>query len=382
MKGHVRKRGNRWYFALWIPNPITGKKEQKWFSSWKTEPEAKKAMARKILEIDQGSYIEPARIPLKDYLIRWYKDYVELNCAATTRQGYKSILKNHLIPELGHIKLGKLKPIQIQSYYTQKSKKGRKDGRKGGLSHRSILHHHRVLYEALEQAVKWQLLSANPAKSTTPPKPARAQFNVLTTKEEIYTLLDTVDRKGLYDPVYFAICTGLRRGELFALRWADVDMKNNIISIQQTLILLDGNILEFKDGAKNDGSRRTVAVTDSIINGLKRRKIEQEQHKAYYGPLYKDHDLIFSNKDGSPINIGSFSKTFGRTVKKADIPYVRFHDLRHSHATLLLQQGEHPKIVSERLGHSSIGITMDTYSHVLPNMQKEAAQKLDDFLTR
>lgn len=136
----------------------------------------------------------------------------------------------------------------------------------------------------------------------------------------------------------------------------------------------------FRDAAKTDGSRRSVAVSDSIVNMLKRIKKEQAANKLALGPAYQDHDLIFCKEDGSPYNLDYVSRDFGRLVRKHNLPPIRFHDLRHTHATLLLQQGEHPKIVSERLGHSTITITMDLYSHVLPNMQKEAAQKLDDHL--
>src|SRR5690606_2993553 len=170
-----------------------------------------------------------------------------------------------------------------------------------------------------------------------------------------------------------------RRGEIFAVRWSDVDFRG-IISVKQTLQRIKGKGLVFRNTTKTDGSRRTIAVSNSVISMLKRIKKQQTENKIPLGSEDQDDDLVFCNQDVTPINIDYFSREFGRLVRRKGLRHVRFHDLRHTHATLLLQQGEHPKVVSERLGHSTITITMDLYSHVMPNMQKKAAQKLDDFL--
>jgi len=379
MKGHVRKRGSKWCFVLDVgTDPKTGKRKQKWFSGFNTKKEAERAMAAKIHELNQGIYVEPAKITLKDYLERWLTDYARINCAPRTYQGYEYIIREHLIPSLGKITLDKLKPYHIQNYYSEKLANGRKDG-KGGLSARSVHHHHRVLHEALEHAVKWQVIAMNPAKAVSPPKPLKKQINVLD-KEAIHQLLKAAEGTRFYEPIYFAINTGMRRGEIFALRWKDVDFDNRMISVQQTLQRIKGKGLVFRDTTKTDGSRRSIAVSESVISMLKRIKKKQAEEKISLGPAYQDYDLVFANPDGTPFNIDYLSREFGRLVRRMNLPHVRFHDLRHTHATLLLQQGEHPKVVSERLGHSTITITMDLYSHVMPNMQKEAAQKLDDFL--
>jgi len=287
------------------------------------------------------------------------------------------MIKEHIIPALGKITLDQLKPIHIQNYYSEKLARGRKDGN-GGLSARSVYHHHRVIHEALEYAVRWQVIAVNPAKAVAPPKPQRQLINVLT-REEIHQLLEAAKGTKLYDPIFFAINTGMRRGEIFAVRWSDVDFRG-IISVKQTLQRIKGKGLVFRHTTKTDGSRRTIAVSNSVISMLKRIKKQQTENKIALGSEYQDHDLVFCNQDGTPINIDYFSREFGRLVRRKGLRHVRFHDLRHTHATLLLQQGEHPKVVSERLGHSTITITMDLYSHVMPNMQKKAAQKLDDFL--
>lgn len=379
MKGHVRKRGSKWCFVLDIGrDETTGKRKQKWFSGFNTKKEAERAMVEKLNELNQGAFIEPSRTPLKDYLVRWLKDHAEINCAPKTHEGYSYIIHQHIIPDIGSITLDKLKPIHIQNYYTKKITEGRKDG-KGGLSHQSVLHHHRLLHKALEQAVKWQIIAINPAKAVTPPKPQKAQINVLD-RDGVRKLLEGAKGKYFYESVFLAINTGMRRGEIFGLRWGDIDFENKTISVRQTLQRIKGKGLILRKTTKTNGSRRSIAVTDAVLDMFKWIKTKQKRNKLKLGPVYQDNDLVFANEDGTPINIDYVSREFGRLVKRLDIPYVSFHDLRHTHATLLLQQGEHPKIVSERLGHSSISITMDTYSHVMPNMQKEAARKLDDFL--
>ncbi|TCP61247.1 site-specific integrase [Baia soyae] len=380
MRGHVTKKGNKFYFVLDVGvDEVTGKRKQKWFSGFKDPKEAEKAMIAKIHELNQGIYYEPTKFTLADFMERWLEDYVTFNCAPRTREIYEYIIHTHISrSRMAKLPLDKIKPIQIQNYYSEKLTKGRVDG-KGGLTARSVLHHHRILHEALEHAVKWQILGKNPTKAVTPPRLQKKEVNVLS-KDQIQILLEGTKNKYFHGAVFFAISTGMRRGEIFGLRWSDVDFKNQTLSIRQTLQRLKGKGLVFKKSAKNDGSRRSVAISSEIIKLLQVLKATQEECKQNLGVYYQDHDLVFSNEDGTPINVDYVSREFGRSVKKLDIPYVRFHDLRHTHATLLLQQGEHPKIISERLGHSTISITMDIYSHVMPNMQREATDKLDRFL--
>ncbi|EGK10195.1 phage integrase family site-specific recombinase [Desmospora sp. 8437] len=378
MRGHIRKRGSKWAIVLDIGKKADGSRNRKWFSGFKTKKEAQSFLNQKLHQIESGTYVEPSKITLGEYLNRWLKDYAELNTAPRTYQGYEYMITQHIIPQIGDIPMDKLKPMHIQGYYSEKLAKGRKDG-SGGLSPRSVLHHHRILHQALDQAVKWQVIPMNPAKSVTPPKPQRKQINTLS-REQVHQLLSATKNTPYYEQIFFAINTGMRRGEIFGLRWKDVDFANRTISVRQTIQRIKNKGLVFRDTTKTDGSRRSIAVSDSVIHMLNRIKKRQAQEKISCGPLYQDHDLIFANSDGTPINIDYLSREFGRLIKRMKLPHIRFHDLRHTHATLLLQQGEHPKVVSERLGHSTITITMDTYSHVMPNMQKEAAQKLDNFL--
>lgn len=380
MDGHIRKRRNKYCFVVDIgPDPQTGKRRQKWFSGYRTEREAKKERTRVINEINQGRFVELSKLTLKKFLHQWIENYVKDNCAPRTLQGYELIIEKHINPVLGKKAIDKLKPLDIQKYYTEKLRNGRVDG-KGGLSARTVLHHHRLLHEALEYAVKWQIIPINPAKAVSPPKAKKVEFNVLT-REQIQTVLEHSKGKPYYNVVFLAIHTGMRRGEIFGLKWKDIDFKNNLLSIRRTLQRIKNKGYVLRDATKTDGSRRTIALTDSVIQLLKQIQQQQEKNKSSLESAYDDQDLVFANPQGGFLDMDNLTRNFSRMVKTLDVPYIRFHDLRHCHATILMQQGIHPKIVSERLGHTSTKLTMDTYSHVMPNMQKEAAKKLDDFLS-
>lgn len=380
MKGHVTKKGTNWYFVLDIGiHPTTGKRKQKWFSGFKTKKEAEKAMIKKLNEVNDGTYMEPQKITLGNYLLKWLQDFAKVNTAPLTYEGYSYIVKSHILPSgIGSIKLDKLKPVDIQHYYAEKLQNGRKDGT-GGLSSKSVYSHHRLLHESLEHAVKWRIIPNNPVKATIPPKPQKKRMNTLS-KEHIHTLLNEAKKTDISGPIYLAINTGMRRGEILGLRWIDVDFTSGILRVLQTIQRVNNRGIIIKDSPKTDGGARTIAISESVVSYLKQVKADYKKNKSLLGDCYQDYGLVFARPDGSPLDPDTFSRSFKKLVNNLDIPTVRFHDLRHSHATLLLQQGEHPKIVSERLGHSTIGITMDTYSHVTPNMQKEAAKKFDSFL--
>ncbi|WP_339063632.1 tyrosine-type recombinase/integrase [Tepidibacillus marianensis] len=378
MKGHVRKRGSKWAFVLDIGrDEKTGKRIQKWFSGYNTKKEAEKAMTQKVHELNTGAYVEPSKLTLRDYLYQWLENYAKVNTAPRTYEGYEMIIRNHLAPSLGHIVLEKLKPLHIQKYYSAKLTNGRFDGM-GGLSAQTILHHHRVLKEALEQAIKWQLIIRNVADAVEPPRPQKIEM-VTLNKEEVSKLIEAAKGSPLFPIIFTAIYTGMRRGEILALRWKDININNKMISVRQTLQAVKGKGLIFKE--PKSGKERTVSIPDSLIEQLKKQKIKQRENKLLLGQIYSDQDLVFAQKNGSPFQPSEVTRGFNKIIKESGITKVRFHDLRHTHATLLLEEGIHPKIVSERLGHSSINITLDTYSHVLPNIQEEAANRFNELLS-
>jgi integrase len=380
MKGHIRKRGEKsWAIVLDIGRDENGKRRQKWHSVRGIKKEAEAEMSRLLNEMNTGAYVEPARMSVRDYLDKWLADYAKHNVAGKTYERYDEIVRNYLAPELGSTMLPKLKPLHIQSFYSKLLASGRRDG-KGGLSAQTVLHCHRVLNAALKQAVRWQLLARNPAEAVQPPRPERTEMRALD-EAETATLLRLLSGTRLYPPVLLAATTGLRRGEILALRWEDLDFEKRTLRVAQSLEQTkDG--LRFK-APKTHRSRRLLALPAIAADALKAHKVAQAKERLALGRLYQDHGLVCPRQDGTPWPPDMLSTAFAAFVARSDaLPHVRFHDLRHTHATQLLRAGVHPKVVSERLGHSAIGITLDTYSHVLPGMQEDAVSLVDAALRR
>jgi integrase len=242
------------------------------------------------------------------------------------------------------------------------------------ISATSVKHHHRLIFKALKDAVKWQLLMRNVAESVTPPKTKKVEMQIWDN-EKVKTFLEE-SKYSSYYPIYLtAIFTGMRRGEVLGLRWQDIDFQNNIIYVRQSLQEVKKVGLTFKE--PKSGKSRSISITSNLTLELKKLYEQQLKNKLLFGSVYNDLDLVFAQKNGKPFQPTELARNYRKMVNKSGLPYIRFHDLRHTHATLMLQQGIHPKVVSERLGHSTIGITMDTYTHVLPNMQKDAAHQFE-----
>ncbi len=373
MKGHIRKRGkNVWAVVLDIGYDEAGKRQQRWHSVRGTKRDAERELARLINEMNTGAYVEPSRLLVSDYLKDWLAE-AATRIAAKSAERYRDIIEGHISPGLGNIRLAKLKPLHIQRFYADRLASGRKDGT-GGLSAQSVLHFHRVLHKALEQAVMWQLLMRNPADAVQPPRPERKPMTALN-EAQTGKLLKSLESTRLYQPVVLAVSTGMRRGEILALQWKEIDFENAQLSVSRSLEQTRKG-LNFKT-PKTAKSRRRIALPQVTLRMLKAHRMSQTAEKLRLGPAYQDHDLVFPRLDGAPWRPDTFSTVFAAHVRRYKLPHVRFHDLRHTHATQLLKQGVHPKIVSERLGHSNIAITLDTYSHVLPGMQETAIEALD-----
>ncbi|GAB6138012.1 tyrosine-type recombinase/integrase [Halanaerobaculum tunisiense] len=379
---HLRKRGkNSWQICIEKGrDPITGKRKRIYKTVNGTKKEAEKEMHKLAHEVETGAYIEPSEMTVKDFLLQWFEDYCESNLAPSTLESYEIIIKSHLIPALGNIKVSDLEPMHIKRYQTHKLKKGRRDGKEGGLSKRTVQYHHRVLSKALKHAVKWRVIDTNPAEVIEAPSPDTPEIKALT-QEEVNKLLDKAEG-WVYDLIYIAVFTGMRRGELLAMRWNDIDFSEQIIQVKQSVTKVTGKDLEFRK-PKTKSSIRPINVDDDIIKILNRRKKEQKQNKLRLGGKYNTkYNLVFCKVNGDPFLPQYATRKFNAVAEKADLEEFRLHDLRHTHATLMLKADVHPKIVQERLGHSSINQTLDTYSHVIPSMQKEAVKKLKNTLNK
>lgn len=379
MTGHIRSRGKRsWAIVLDLgPDPATGKRRQKWHTVRGGKKHAQAEMARLINEIETGAYIEPRGLSVKDFLEQWLTD-AQTKVSGTTFARYRAIVRLHLEVALGSIPLVKLAPLHIQTYLADALQSGRLDGKEThgkGLSPRTVCHHHRVLSEALGRAVKWQLLARNPAVSVEPPRVEQKEMHAID-ETAAASLVESAIGTRLYIPIMLAITTGMRRGEILALRWKDVDLTRGFLAVVRSLEQTKDGGLRFKD-VKKKRSRRPISIPKLLIEALAPHRQAQDKHREMYGADYEDNGLICCREDGSIWPPAAFTSAYRDLLRRRKIPNIRFHDLRHSHASQLLRDGVNPKVISERLGHSKVGFTLDVYSHLLPGMQELAARKTD-----
>jgi len=281
---------------------------------------------------------------------------------------YRIVIYKHIIPMLGHIQLQKLTPQQVQAFYTKKLDEG--------LSFKRVRGFHSVLHSALENAVKWNLVGRNVCDLVTPPVPRRHEIQPLT-QEQAQRLLKVAQNHKLEALLTVAITTGMRRGELLGLHWQDIDLRTGSLQVKRTVNRIGKHGLVVSE-PKTARSRRNIVLPAFVIDVLKQHRKRQQEIKKQAGDSWREMDIVFCSMVGGYIEPSNLQGWYKKLLKSAELPDVRFHDLRHSAATILLGMGVHPKVVQELLGHSSISMTMDIYSHVLPSMQQEAMGKMDD----
>lgn len=385
---HIRRRKNgNWIITVEKGiNPLTGERER----IYKTIPnsknmnqkEAETEMAKILVELEYGTYIEPENMSLGEFLLMWLEDECKPNLAPRSYARYERIMKRHIIPAMGRIPLQKIKPMHIKSYQSQKLKKGRLDGKEGGLSNKTVRMHIHTLSQALKYAVGLQVLKSNPCEHVKAPKAKRPKINYLED-DQVNIMLKHIKNHGKsWDYVFFslAVHTGMRRGELLGLSWDNINFNNATIHVRDTLQRVRGEGIILKDYTKSEAGQRSIDLSDKLITLLKNHKKNQLEQRLKHEGKYQDNNMVFCNKDGSYVNPGSVTRRFNNYLEAAGVKKIRLHDLRHTHASLLLKTGVQPKIVQERMGHSSIAITQDIYSHLFPSMQKEAAKKMDDLI--
>jgi integrase len=319
--------------------------------------------------------MKPSKTTVAEYLERWLKEYAYPNLAPRTAEGYGSIIRQHLIPHLGNIALTLLKPEHLQKYYADRLTNGRCDG-KGGLSAQTVRHHHTALHKALQTAVEWSLLQRNVAGAVSPPRVERPDMQIWD-EDEITRFLEAAKSTPYYALFYTALYTGMRRSELLAVRWQDVNLILGNAYVSRSMHQLRDKSYIFRS-TKTAKGKRTVALTPSTIKVLSEHRNKQALERSMLGLTLANSDLIFSQIDGNPLRPNTITSTWISLTYRAGVKRIRLHDARHSHASLMLKQGIHPKVVQERLGHSTIAVTLDTYSHVSPGIQEAAAKRFDD----
>lgn len=374
----VRRRGTRWLVTVEAGREAVTGRRRRLHLTVETKREAEREEARLRHEVAQGLDLEPTKITVGQYVDRWLSA-VRPNLAPATARRYEELLRLHVVPHVGGIVLVKLRPLHVQQLYARLQ-----DVRPGerAIAARTRLHVHRVLSAALAQAVRWQLIGRNVCQAVDPPHAERAGFRALGP-DEVHALLDVAEAEDSVfgDAVVLAVHTGLRQGEILGLRWRDVDLEVGRLTVAQALQYLSGHGLSERQ-PKTDRSRRTIPLGETALRALARLRRRQAEQRLSLGPAYKDSGLVVTTAVGTALDPNNLRRAFRRIVAAAAVGPMRFHDLRHTHATLLLARGVHPKVVAERLGHASIGITMDLYSHVLPGLQEEAARDLDAWLSQ
>jgi integrase len=373
MKGHIRERSpGHWAIVLDAHDEGTGERKRRWHSFTGTKRQAQAECARLITELKSGNALEPNKATVAQFLGRWL-DHIKTQVSPKTHERYGGIVNQNLIPAIGSVKLNKLKPIQISTAYSAALTSGRRDGGEGGLSPRTVGHMHRVLKQALGQAVRWGELNRNPADAVDPPKTEWKPMQTYDLSETV-KLIEALRDTPLFVPTLLAVLCGLRRGEICALRWRNVDLANGQLSVVQSLEQTKAG-LRFK--SPKSGKGRTVALSATVVEELRAHRVRRAQDLLKFGVGLADDDLVIAHPDGSMVTPIYISQLWGRKIADTGLTRLRFHDLRHAHATHLLANGVHPKVASERLGHSKVGITLDLYSHVIPGMQEDAAAMVD-----
>lgn len=379
MRGRVIKRKGSKNYTIVLQlglDPSTGKRKQQWITAGTSKREAEKQLARLVHELDDGIFTKPSKKTLGQYLVEWINS-VSGNLSPRTVEGYLTII-NRMKPVLGAIPLTQLKPETIQRYYADCLSNGRLN-KPGGLSPLTVRHHHALLHRALKNAMEWGLILRNPADAAHPPKLQPTEMNIMN-EMEMHSFLEAARQTPYFHLFHTILFTGLRRSEVLALRWSDIDLLLCQISISRSIHKLRDGSFIFRQPKSTKG-KRTVALSPAATQVLAEYREKTATYRLIEGTPLKESDLVFSNADGSPLRPNTISRAWSDLAKKCCISASRLHDARHSHASIMLKAGIHPRIVQERLGHSTIAITLDTYSHVSPGLQEAAAKKFDDALS-
>lgn len=351
-------------------DPSTGKRIRKTVYAPTKRGVVEKMKALQAEISVNGVLPRPSSASLASFLAEWLSTAVH-SIKPVTAASYEDQIRLHVLPTLGEIPLAKLTPAHLQQLYNALLARG--------LSKRNVQYTHAILRRALGQAVQLQLLRTNPALAVTAPRPDRREMQILTP-EQVEALARTMEDDPLAPFFHLALATGARRGELLALRWGDIDWAAPAIRINRTAERVRGSVIFTEP--KTAKSRRTIPIPRETADMLLAHRANQLQDCAQLGQLYEDHDLLFARANGRPLDPGYPTHRIRALTERAGVPPVRLHDLRHTHASMLLAANVHPKIVSERLGHGSVTLTMDTYSHVLPTLQEEVVQKLGALLPK
>jgi len=374
LRGYLRRRGpNSWNICVELGrDPATGKRRQHWETIHGIKKDAETRLAHLIIDIEQGRYPAFDRsLTLDKYLNDWIRRHGALQLREQTAECYRSIIRYSLSPALGRLRLYELRAQHISQYCTSKLDKG--------LSRRTVRNHFRLLCKALNDAVKEGLLSANPCAGVSPPKVVPKEINVLHPADlpRFFSAIQNVCWPYFY-LFYTIFSTGLRRGEALALRWGDLNLDSGTLLVRQSLQRVTGrNVL---GPTKTPKGRRLIDLLPSLVVQLRRYRQEVDTERLLLGIPVTRNDFAFSHPDGRPLEPNTVTHTFSKTMRAAGIE-LNLHGLRHTFASMMLAAGVNIKAISQTMGHSSVSITLDIYSHLMPGIGRPAVELMDGLLS-
>ena len=373
MAGQIIERGkNKYLVRIYMGLDANGKRKYHNKTIHGNKKDAERYRNKILREKDTGTFVEPSKETVSEFMDTWLETVAKARVREKTYYSYKEKVRLYIKPNLGDYKLPLVLPERIQALYNKMLE--------NGLSPRTVRYTHMVLRSALDQAVRWGKLYRNPTELVDLPRQEKEEMKVLSPKQAT-----TFMEASIYSPwkalFSLLLTSGMRPGEALGLKWSDVDFESKRITINRTLTRAQGGGWKLEE-PKTSRSRRTIPIPSTVMKDLDEHKRAQTAEILRAKPgKYNDQGFVFSAGNGEPANNKNIVRRhFKPLLEVAGLPNIRLYDLRHSCATLLLSAGENPKIVSERLGHASITLTLDTYSHVLPDMQEKAADKLEDML--
>jgi integrase len=371
MRGTVIKRGNTWSVVVEVGrDPTSGERVRKWHSGFKSKKEAERARTKLLSRLDEGTYVMPSRLGFGTFLENEWLPAKRSTVKATTLASYDMHVRKHIVPRLGEIRLLGLTAGHLNAFYGELLAEGRRDG-KGGLSPTTVRRVHATIHKALADGVRWGRLPRNLADQADPPRAPVAEMSIWTPAQ-LRAFLESVHSDRLFAAWLLAATTGMRRGEILGLRWADIDMDSASATIRQIRTVAQYQVVT--GSPKTDKGTRTVALDQATVTALQAHRVAQMDERRAFGLAYQETgDLVFTREDGSPIHPERFSSWFRQRCRRSGLPLVRLHDVRHSYVTALLAAGVSLKVVSQRVGHASPMVTMTIYQHVLPSDDRAAA---------
>ncbi len=364
-----RRKDGRWVGVISLGYK-NGKRHRKSFYG-ETRREVQEKLTAALRSHQQGLPPPPERQTVGEFLKHWLEEAARPSVRAATYDSYTRLVRGHIVPAVGHLQLAKLSPQHVQSFINDKLAEG--------LSPRTVQYLHAVLRRALNQALKWELLPRNVATLVEPPRVRRPEVQPLTT-DQVQIFLEAIRGDRLEALYTLVLAVGLRQGEALGLHWTDLELDGGTLSVRTALQRIGGKLCLVEP--KTARSRRTITLPPVVVSALRLHRARQLQERLLAGANWQDTGLVFTTTIGTPMDARNLTKRFQKALEEAGLPKKRFHDLRHTCASLLLVQGVHPRVVMEILGHSQMSLTMDTYSHVMPTLQQEAAGLMEALLTQ